>query len=107
VDPVEPDVRVDVLDPRADAERVVVLLALLVLVQRLAVSERPLPFSPPLARAGLGWCGQKFLRVAGRCAGGNAQSGRSTVNASAGRTAQRAGHPEKVDVPPADQKNRG
>ena len=40
VDPVEPDVRVDVLDPRADVERVVVLLALLL----------PPAVSPPPAR---------------------------------------------------------
>ncbi len=42
VDGGEAAVGVDVLDPRADVERVVVLLGLLVGVQRLAVAERPL-----------------------------------------------------------------
>ena len=42
VDRGEPALRVDVLDARPHVERVVVLLGLLVLVQRLAVAERPL-----------------------------------------------------------------
>ena len=42
VDRVEAALGVDVDDPGADVERVVVLLGLLVLVQRLGVAERPL-----------------------------------------------------------------
>ena len=42
VDRVEAALGVDVEDPGADVERVVVLLGLLVLVQRLGVAERPL-----------------------------------------------------------------
>ena len=43
VDRVEAALGVDVQDPGPDVERVVVLLGLLVLVQRLGVAERPLP----------------------------------------------------------------
>src|SRR5699024_2315183 len=55
VDGVEPGLGVDVDDPIADVEPVVVLLVLLVLVQRLAVAEGPLAISattPRLDRRG-------------------------------------------------------
>ena len=50
VDRVEAPLGVDVEDPGADVERVVVLLGLLVLVQRLGVAERPLTLSALGAR---------------------------------------------------------
>ena len=62
VDGGEAAVRVDVLDPGADVERVVVLLRALVGVERLAVAERPLPLAARLARgarpgaAAWRWC---------------------------------------------------
>jgi hypothetical protein len=57
VDRVEATLGVDVQDPGTDVERVVVLLGLLVLVQRLGVAERPLT---------LGALGARDLRVARR-----------------------------------------
>ena len=57
VDRVEAALGVDVQDPGADVERVVVLLGLLVLVQRLGVAERPLT---------LGALGARDLGVARR-----------------------------------------
>ena len=50
VDGGEAAVRVDVLDPGPDVERVVVLLDPLVGVERLAVAERPLTLAPGPAR---------------------------------------------------------
>ena len=50
VDRVEAALGVDVEDPVPDVERVVVLLGLLVLVQRLAVAERPLALAALGAR---------------------------------------------------------
>ena len=68
VDRGEAAARVDVLDPGADVERVVVLLGLLVGVERLAVAERPLALA---ARRGLragavaaaGGCGARWLSI--------------------------------------------
>src|SRR5690606_27472950 len=50
VDRVEPALGVDVLDPRADVETVVVLLGALVGVQRLAVTELPLALAASAPR---------------------------------------------------------
>ena len=55
VDRVEAAVGVDVLDARPHVERVVVLLGLLVLVQRLAVAQRPLALGLALAGRGRAW----------------------------------------------------
>ena len=61
VDRGEAALGVDVEDPVADVERVVVLLGLLVLVQRLAVAERPLTLAAlgardlGVARAAVAW----------------------------------------------------
>ena len=52
VDAVETLLGVDVLDAGANVERVVVLLGLLVGVQRLAVTERPLALGATLAATG-------------------------------------------------------
>jgi hypothetical protein len=54
VDRVEPALSVDVDDPLLDGQRVAVLLGLLVLVERLAVAERPLALSAPSAGGGHG-----------------------------------------------------
>ena len=53
----KPALGVDVLDPGADVEPVVVLLDLLVGVERLAVAERPLALAA-LALGRLGWVGR-------------------------------------------------
>jgi hypothetical protein len=64
VDRVEATLGIDVLDASANVERVVVLLGLLVLVQRLAVAQGPLTLTA-LAADGLG----------GRLAGGDGGGG--------------------------------
>ena len=69
VDGVEAALGVDVLDAGPDVERVVVLLGLLVLVQRLGVAERPLALAALAAYgrgSGLGGSaeGQRWSRVA-------------------------------------------
>src|SRR5262249_14908247 len=70
VDRVETTLRVDVDDPLTDVEPVVVLLVLLVLVQRLTVTESPLSFAAwalvvAVRRAGRGAHGHVLFRVIG------------------------------------------
>ena len=72
VDGGEPAPGVDVLDPGADVQRVVVLLGLLVGVQRLAVAERPLALAALGTRPARDRCSRGAAVVAsgaGRCRG--------------------------------------
>ena len=82
--------RVDVLDPGADVERVVVLLDPLVGVERLAVAERPLTLTPGPARRP-GRAGASGPRSGRGAAGRHAASSVSAVPGHAAR----GGHPAK------------
>ncbi len=76
VDGGEAALGVDVLDARPDVERVVVLLGLLVLVQRLVVAESPLALAALLARApGAAGAGRRSGGGAGRGAARRGGSG--------------------------------
>ena len=68
IDRVEPLLGVDVDDPLADVQPVVVLLVLFVLVERLAVAERPLAFAAGAtgsALSGARWHAAGVLRLSG------------------------------------------
>src|SRR6266436_9886120 len=66
VDGVEAVLGVDVDDPLADVEPVVVALVFLVLVERLTVAERPLAFAAFALGPSCDWHGEGFLQVRGR-----------------------------------------
>ena len=82
VDRVESPLGVDVDDPLADVQPVVVLLVFLVLVERLAVSERPLTFAARAtgsALSGARWHAAGVLRLSGaRARAGGEECRRST-----------------------------
>ena len=107
VDGGEAALGVDVQDPRADVERVVVLLGLLVLVQRLGVAERPLSLAALRAGStgtadaslgrGRGWCWSS-VSVPGVSAG----SRRGVVRTALSATLRRPGRVDPVGSGPAD-----
>ncbi len=67
VDRVEPALGVDIDDPVADVQAIVVLLEFLVLVQGLVVAKRPLPVAAALAAPVLAWTA--LVSCPGRAAG--------------------------------------